>query len=157
MISYQTEELATCAEEINKLLFDHYDEIALNQDTIPLDPAWDVYQSLENQGKLHITTCRKDGLVIGYYVARVDYSPHYKTTLHGFVDVYFIEAQYRKGKVGLSLFLAAEKALRARGVKKLLSGTKLHQSNRTGKSLDASKLFEFLGWTEIERTYAKVL
>jgi len=157
MITYQTEPLATCQHEINQLLFAHYDEIALDQDTIPLDPDWQAYQSLEAQGKLHITTCRKDGVIIGYYVARVDTSPHYKSTLHGFVDVYFILAEYRFGKVGLSLFIEAEKALKHRGVVKLSSGTKIHDSNRTGKSLDASRLFKFLGWREIERLYSKIL
>ena len=157
MITYQTELLDTCQTEINQLLFDHYDEIALDQEAIPLDPDWTAYHSLENQGKFHITTCRKDGLIIGYYAVRVDTSPHYKSTLHGFVDVYFIKAEYRKGKVGLGLFIEAEKALKARGVKKLLSATKLHESNRTGKSLDASRLFDFLGWREIERVYSKLI
>lgn len=157
MITFQSEQLATCWEEINQLLYDHYDEVALDHEAIPLDPDWAAYQNLENLGKLHITTCRRDGKVIGYYVVRVDTSPHYKSSLHGFVDVYFILAEYRQGKVGWTLFAEAEKALKVRGVVKLMSGTKLHTSNRTGKSLDISRLFAFLGWRETERLYTKLL
>lgn len=157
MLTYQTESLATCQAEIAVLLEAHFDEIALDQYDVPLDPDWNAYQALENQGKLHITTCRKDGIIIGYYAARVDTSPHYKSTLHAFIDVYYIKPEYRRGRVGYDLFVKAEAALKGRGVIKAISGTKIHESNQTGKSLDASALFKRLGWRQIESTYAKVL
>lgn len=156
-VTYQVETLSTCQTEINNLLYAHWQEVGLGHDVVPLDPDWPAYQLLENMGMLHILTCRIDGVVRGYHVTRVDVSPHYKSTLHGFVDIYYLSPEYRGGRVGIQLFIEAEKSLKARGVKKLLSGTKQHESNITGKSLDMSKLFERLGWKFIERTYAKVL
>jgi hypothetical protein len=50
---------------------------------------------------------------------------------------------------GANLFASAEHALKARGVRRLFTGTKL--------SRDASRLFERSGWDEAERLFIKYI
>lgn len=149
MISYQSELLATCRDEIETLLPLHYDEIAVNKDVIPLDCNWAAYEKKERDGELHIITVRLDGRLIGYHVSFVTPHLHYKSTLMAFVDVYFLLKEHRRGRIGLGLFQEVEKSLKARGVVKVFSGTKLHS--------DISPLFERLGWHATETLFTKVL
>jgi len=148
-ITYAVEPLADCRTEIEGLLYEHWLEVARDHDVIPLDPDWSEYERLDASGELHLVICRLDGHVIGYYVTIIRPHLHYKSTLHGFVDVYFLKKEYRHGKIGMQLFVEAEKALKQRGVVKLFSGTKTH--------LDVSPLFERLGWKTTETLFTKVL
>lgn len=148
-VTYQTEPLADCREEIAALLKLHWDEVALDHDAIPLDTDWTSYEQMDREGQLAILTARKDGRVIGYHVTIVKPHLHYASTLHGFVDVYFVHPDHRKGMTGVRLFIEAEKALAKRGVVKIFSGTKKH--------LDMSLIFERLGWRPTETLYSKVI
>jgi GNAT superfamily N-acetyltransferase len=76
---------------------------------------------------------------------------HYKSTLHGLVDLYYLLPAYRKGRAGIRLFQEAERALRAWGVVKLQTATKLHAH------LDMSRLLAWLGYTNVEKVYSKLL
>jgi len=128
---------------------DHWLEVARDHDLIPLDPDVDEYARLDATGELQILTCRKDGRVIGYHFTLVRPHLHYKSTLHGFVDIYFVAKDHRKGRIGVELFIEAEKALAKRGVVKVFTATKTH--------LDMSRLFERLGWRPTEMVFTKIL
>jgi hypothetical protein len=121
----------------------------MNRDKIKLEPNMEMYQALDDSGQLHVLTCRKDGQVIGYHVSIVRPHLHYKSSLSAFTDMYFVKKEHRKGMVGVKIFIEAEKSLKARGVEKLFTGTKL--------SLDMGKIFERLGWVETERLYTKYI
>lgn len=127
----------------------HWEEIAINRDTIKLAPDYQSYEAFDDSGALHIVTAREGGKIAGYHISIVKTHLHYKNDLHGFTDVYYISPEYRQGWVGIKLFKYVEKTLKARGVKKLFTGTKLH--------LDMGPLFERMGWHETERLYTKVL
>lgn len=147
--SYQTEHYNDCYVEIDQHLQAHWQEIALDHEAIPLDKDTVEYQRLADSGQLHITTVRKDGLLIGYHASIVRPHLHYKSTLHAFVDVYYIVPAHRNGRVGIQLFIEAEKALKGRGVKKIFSGTKSHKH--------MGPIFERLSWRETETLYSKVI
>jgi hypothetical protein len=149
VITYQTEQYRDCCAEIDAHLLNHWHEIALDHTSVPLDKDEAEYQRLADSGQLHITTVRKDGLLIGYHASIVRPHLHYKSTLHAFVDVYYIVPAHRNGRVGIQLFIEAEKALKARGVKKIFSGTKSHKH--------MGPIFERLGWRETETLYSKVI
>jgi len=149
MITYQMEKMATAIPEMLGIFPEHWEEIALNKETIKLDISLEEYQNLEDSGKLHLVTVRDDGKLVGYYVGFVTFHMHYKSTLMGFTDIYYLQKEYRKGFTGVKLFKFVEKSMKDRGVKVMSAGMKLHHDN--------GKLFEFLGWKEIERTYQKVL
>ena len=148
-ITFAVEDWFDVREEMAPLWPLHWEEVALNRDKIKLDPDFATYDFLANTGQLHIVVARKQGEIIGYHFTMVRPHLHYRTSLSGMTDIYFIAPAHRTGRTPLRLFQFVEKTLKARGVQKLFTGTKL--------SLDAGPLFEFMGWTETERLYTKVI
>lgn len=148
-ITYQQEFLAQVEGEVKPLLDAHWNEIALNQDKIKLNPDWDAYRDLEVQGKLKIFTTRCDSNLIGYFVVIVGHNIHYKDHLFANNDIIYIHKDYRKGFTGVKLIKFAEKCLKEDGVSVLTINTKVHQP--------FDKLLDFLKFRKIERVYSKYL
>lgn len=136
-------------DEMLPLLVRHWREVALNHAEVPLDIDEERYAALDEAGGLHIVTARLDGALIGYHVAIVSTHLHYRSTLHGITDVYYLAPEHREGFTGIRLFKAVEHEMRQLGVRKLFTGTKVH--------LDMSRLFERLGYTRVEYLYSKLL
>jgi GNAT superfamily N-acetyltransferase len=149
VITYQVEQWRDIVAEMEVLWPAHWEEIAINRDSIKLAPDYQSYEAFADSGALHIVTAREAGKIAGYHITIVRPHLHYKNDLHGFTDVYYIQPEHRQGWVGVKLFKYVEKTLKARGVKKLFTGTKLH--------LDMGRIFERLGFHETERLYTKVL
>jgi L-amino acid N-acyltransferase YncA len=149
MITFQTEKWRDALPEMEPILVKHWREIALGHDKVPLDIARDKYQALCDAGVLHIVTARDNGVLVGYHVAIVSGHLHYLSTLHAITDVYFILPGYRRGFTGIRLFKQVEVFMRALGVKKLITATKLH--------LDMGKILIRLGYTPTETTYTKYI
>lgn len=149
MITFAVEDWFDVKGQMAHLWPSHWEEVALNRDTIKLDPDFDTYDWMARNGQLHIVVARKEGVVVGYHFTIVKPHLHYKTSLSGLTDIYYIAPQYRSGRTPLRLFEYVEKTLKARGVEKLFTGTKL--------SLDAGPLFEHMGWTPTERLYTKYI
>lgn len=151
MISYQLEPYDVCKDEIDALLPLHWEEVALDHDTVPLDKDHAAYQEAADAGVLHIVTMRTDGKLTGYIAGFVRGHLHYKSTLHALTDVFFIHPDHRKGWNGVKLFREYERTLKARGVVKLFLATKLHGD------LNISTLLERLGYRLTEKLYSKLL
>lgn len=149
MITFMVEPWSACFGEMSKLWQEHWEEVAINRNSIQLDPDLDEYASLERTGALHVVVARERGAIVGYHISIVRPHLHYRRSLSAFTDVYFLRASHRKGLTGVRLIKAAEETLRARGVQKMFTGTKKH--------LDMGPIFERLGWTETERLYTKVI
>jgi len=148
MITYQTELLDDCLNEIKPYLQDHFEEVATRKEQLGApDMDTEAYYAMESAGQLHIVTARDCGMVIGYHVSFVRPHLHYKHILTAITDVYYVAPEYRKGYLAIKLFREAERTLKARGVKRTFSGTKKHK--------DMGKIFDFLGWEEVERLYSK--
>lgn len=148
-VTFHTEAWPDCVFEISQHWPNHWNEVALHKDAIPLDPDMEEYLRLHNGGQLHCTVARSRGLCVGYAVIILRRHLHYRTSLSGFFDLYYLHPNFRRGWTGVSLFRHVEKVMRQRGVERLFTGTKL--------SLDASKIFERLGWEETERLHTKLL
>lgn len=149
MVTFAVEDWFEVKDQMAHLWPLHWAEVAVNKDVIQLDPDFDAYGAMANAGMLHIVVARKDGEIIGYHFNIVKGHLHYRKSLSAFCDIYYIAPEHRTGRTPLRLFQFVEKTLRERGVQKAFTGTKL--------SLDAGPLFEFMGWTETERTYIKIL
>jgi GNAT superfamily N-acetyltransferase len=147
--TYQEEQWRDIVNEMKVLWPAHWEEIAINRDSIKLAPDYKSYETFADNGSLHIVTARAAGQIVGYHISIVRPHLHYVNDLHGFTDVYYIMPEHRQGWVGVKLFKTVERTLKARGVKKIFTGTKLH--------LDMGRLFERLGFHETERLYTKVL
>lgn len=149
MVTYQVEDWFDCWQEMSALWHEHWEEVALNRDKIVLEPDMDCYAQYASTGALHVVTVRADGRIVGYHISVIRPHLHYKSSLSAFTDVYFLHPDFRHGMAGVRLFKEVESSLKARGVQKMFTGTKL--------SLDMGKIFERLGWHETERLYTKYI
>lgn len=148
-VKYQQEFLSTTVDEAKDLLNSHWEEIALNKEHIKLNPDWEVYQSLEDQGKLKIFTARDNDILVGYFVVVVGVNMHYKDHVFACNDVLYLSKEHRKGFTGIKLIKFAEKCLKNDGVSVLTINTKVHQP--------FDRLMDFLKFRKVERVYSKYL
>lgn len=149
MITTHVEVLANNLEEIKRLLPQHWAELALNQDKVPLDPQYEVYLERERRGELLMVVLREAGEMIGYFLGFIAPGLHYKSCLTCTMDIFFVRPDKRRGRAGIVLFKAVEKELRRRHVDRWFVGTKCRA--------DASALFEYLGFSRVEIYYSKWL
>ena len=150
MLIYAVEPYGALTEEIKPLLQEHWREIAVDRDTIPLHVNVEQYRHLAACGSLVLITARDSVRLVGYIAAIMSNHLHYASTLHAIIDVFWLEPEYRQGRNGLGLFVALEAELARCGVRKVIGQTKLGAA-------DVWPVFKFLGWTETERLYTKVL
>lgn len=148
MITVQLESLAERLEEIKVLLPLHYEELALNQDKVPLVPQYDIYLARERAGQLMMMTLREAGELVGYFIGFIAPGLHYSTCLTCTMDIFYVKKELRgSGLPGLKLFRAVEKECKRRGVQRMFMGSKV--------KADASALFERLGAEKVEVYYSK--
>jgi GNAT superfamily N-acetyltransferase len=148
-MEFSEETLCQCLDEAGPLLIDHWENIALNKDTIALDPLWDTYRKLEETGNLKIITARQEKKLVGYAAYVISPSLHYSDQIIADADVFWLDPDYRKGMAGMRLFKHAEKVLKSYGVTRVLNKVKIH--------FDVGKVFERMGYDPIERVYSKSL
>jgi GNAT superfamily N-acetyltransferase len=147
---FQPEKLADVKAEAMALIERHWREVALDQDTVPLDPDWQMYDKLEAAGVLHIITARtQGGKLVGYSAYLVTGNLHYRSLRVAETDIFYLDPSVRKGFAGLKLIRTAEHYLASVGVNKVVSKVKLH--------VDVGPVFERMGYRPIERVYAKTL
>lgn len=148
-IDYQQEFLNQVRPDAEPLIKLHWDEIALNQDKIKLNPDWEAYQKLEDDNRLKIFTARNGKQLVGYFVVILGANIHYKDHIFASNDIIYLHKDYRKGFVGIRLIKFAEKCLKDDGVSVLLINTKIHRP--------FDKLLERLKFKPIERVYSKFI
>jgi GNAT superfamily N-acetyltransferase len=148
-LTYQQEFLTRVKVECQSLIELHWEDIAINKDTIKLNPDWEAYHTLEDLGKLKIFTARSCGELVGYFVVVSNRSIHYKDHICATNDVIYLHKDHRKGFAGIRLIKFAEKCLREDGVSVLTINTKVHQP--------FDKVLDRLGFNLIERVYSKYL
>jgi|SRR5882672_8977580 len=146
MLSASPEPFAPFLEEVKPLLHDHWLELALDQERVPLDPQYDVYLERDRRGEMSVIALRDAGALVGYAVFFVAPGLHYKTCLTATMDIFWTRPEVRGAMGGVKLFRAAEAELKRRGVQRMFVGSKCHK--------DASFLFERLGYVEVERYYS---
>jgi len=147
MITASVESLTENLEMLKPLFPLHWEELALNKDTVPLDPQYDAYLKRDEAGEVLYVALRDDGKLVGYFVGFIAPGLHYKTCLTCHLDIFYVHPDHRGKRGGVYLFKAVEAECKRRGVQRIFTGSKSHK--------DASKLFEFLGYTEVERYYSK--
>jgi GNAT superfamily N-acetyltransferase len=150
MLSYQVEALGDIFEEVRPLLDLHWEDVALDQETIKLNPNWTIYAKMADNGTLHITTARDEtGELVGYAAYLLSENNHYQQMVQADGDIFWLHPKQRKGMAGVRLLRKAEEFLIECGVKKIINKVKLHK--------DVGIIFERLGYTAIERVYAKTV
>lgn len=155
MLSCQVESLTEKLSEIKPLLPDHWRELALDQEKVPLDPMYERYLDLERQGSLLFVTIRENGHLMGYFLGLIAPSLHYRECLTLTMDIFWLHPDIRDGDsltaidaemISMELFETVGKESKRRGVKRAIYGSKLHK--------DTAALFQALGAIEIERYWS---
>jgi L-amino acid N-acyltransferase YncA len=146
-VTFAVEDYFSCIGEIEKLLESHWLEVGTDRDKIPMDVDKIQYGYLAASGQLHVVVARCAGAVVGYHSSIVKPHLRYKSTLMSFVDVYFLHKDFRRGMTGIKLLKFTEESLKARGVKKIVTSTKL--------SLDMTPLWKRLGYKPVETVLSK--
>ena len=149
MITFCVERLHDELDNLKKFFPLHWEELALNKDSIPLDPQYDVYLTREDRGEVMFICARENGEIVGYFVGFVAPGLHYKTCLTLTMDIFWIHPSKRGGRAGINLFKFVEQEAKNRGVQRMFMGSKMHK--------DVGWLFEKLGYTEVERYYSKMV
>jgi len=147
-ISYQVESYSSCIEEMKLLYQEHYEELSVTK-MFTLSPSYDTYIQLDKLNLLCTVTCRVAGNLVGYILAIISPSLHYSSMLIASEDIYFLKKEYRKGRTGINMFKYFEKQMKNRGVNRIMITTKVHKDN--------SKLFEYLGYSFVEKLFSKVI
>jgi GNAT superfamily N-acetyltransferase len=145
----QVEPFSQIFAEVKPLVERHWEEIALNKDSVVLDPDWQRYIAMERLGQLSIVTVRAQGRLVGYCCMVIQPGLHYRSCLEARMDVFWLAPEYRGRMGGVRLFRAVEAELKRRGVRRMFVGSKLHK--------DSSRLFEAMGYKPIEHWFSKML
>lgn len=149
MLTCHVESFEERLDELKVLLPDHYRELALNQDQVPLDPQYEIYIDNERKGGLLFVVLRDAGEMVGYYIGFLAPGLHYKTCLTCITDIFYVKPEKRDGTAGIKMFRFVEKELKRRGVQRWFTGSKVAH--------DASALFDFLKFERVEIFYSKWL
>ncbi|HEY2538226.1 MAG TPA: GNAT family N-acetyltransferase [Stellaceae bacterium] len=148
-ISFQAEAFFDVIEEAKPLLQRHWEEIALDKASVPLDPDWDRYREFDKKNGLSVVTARVNGELVGYCCMILSMGLHYKTTPEAIMDIFWLAPEVRGRMGGVRLFRAVEKELQRLGIRRVNVGSKLHK--------DVSRLFLALGYQPIEMWFSKLL
>jgi N-acetylglutamate synthase-like GNAT family acetyltransferase len=149
MLVFAQEAWPDVVDEMKPLFVRHWQEIGVDRDVVLMDMDYEMYDKYHEIGYLKIVTVREAGKLVGYCMALLCTHLHYRSTLFGLGDLYYIAPEHRKGSAGLRMFMEMEKLMRSLGAKKLTTITKMHH--------DLSPMFEKLGWKSVEKTFSKVL
>lgn len=151
--TYQRERWPALRDEMMPLVREHWREVAIDHDRVPLDIDDERYTELDECEALRIITVRREGVLIGYHFAIFGPHLHYRSTPHYITDVYYIAPSCRHGITAMRLFEAVERDARSLvqpgQVVKFYTAVKLH--------LDQGPLFERLGYRPTERLYTRVI
>lgn len=137
-MTFQWERFSKIHRELLPLFQRHYDEIALDRDIIPLDPDWNYYAAVEQNGLLHILTARaaSNRKLAGYVFNIVGTHNHYKSTLFCNTEMFYLHPHFRKGWQPVKMFLENLRGLETFGVEIAVISFKLNFENaRVGKLL----------------------
>jgi hypothetical protein len=154
MITYQVENLTSHLEELKPLLMQHWHELALDQDKVPLDPLWEIYLQKDTEGGVLFVTARDAGRLIGYFVGFVGPGLHYRTCKTLQIDIFWLHPEFREDSLSYvegemvadALVTKVIDEAKSLHVQRMFAGSKLHK--------DSGVLFERHGGVEIERYFS---
>lgn len=141
-MDFAHESFPNVKHEIKPLLEEHWKEIALHTDDIKLEPNWNAYSRMADQGALRIYTARKNEKLVGYFVVFVLPSMHYMRHLFANNDILFLKKSERKGTTGIRLIKFAVEELTKEGVTLINVNVK--------KKQDFGPVMERIGFEHIE-------
>ena len=114
MITIQQEMVADFLEELKELVYNHHDEVEDNE--WKLDPDYEAYVALNEEGSIIYHTVRDDGKLVGYSGDFVTINLHYRGKLCSHNDLIYMLPDYRHLQITDLLVHEVEASLKALGV-----------------------------------------
>ena len=153
-VEFQRENFSAVAREAIPLMRQHWREIALYQNRVPLEPNFEYYFAHERTGNFILLTARSNGVLVGYIANMVGPHPHYMTTIWANNDLFWLDPAYRAGMTGVKLFLKMDELLKSLGVKVNNYIPKLHFEKERG---GVQKILLRLGYEPIGMQLGKYI
>jgi GNAT superfamily N-acetyltransferase len=138
--------------DIKVLLPQHWKELALYQDDIPLAPDYDFYKRADFAGMLAFFAIRhvESHDLVGYAVYFIKAHHHYLGQRWAISDIFWLHPDLRNGGVGKWMFAYVENELKKLGA--VVMHTTLKKEHPA-----AAYVLEALGHTQVELGYSKKL
>ena len=125
---------------------EHYEEASVR--TNELNPNWDMYMLLDQEGHLGMYTARNpEGELVGYMVVVADNSLHSKETCIATTDSLYIRPEDRTPFAGLRFLSYVERDLASKGI------TSLSVASSERKPI--GNLLSYMGFDVLETVYYK--
>lgn len=149
---FQRENYGQIVHDIKALIPSHHQELALYQDSIPLDPDYLFFKRADDAGLCVIISARtrNEDILRGYAIYFIKNHHHYSMHKWGTSDLFWLHPDERNVGNGRALFEEVERALRQMGV------TVMHTTLKTSHPA-AKYLLESMGHTLVEFGLSKRL
>lgn len=154
-LTLQWERFSPIVKQFPPVFKEHWREIALDQDQIPLEPNYDLYLNADLVGVLQVLTVRFGVLLVGYVFTMVGPALHYNSTIMAEVDMYWLDPAFRSGWTGVKMFTEVIRKMREVGAKKLFISEKIHFHNENDRRVGL--LLKRLGFAPVEIKHAMTL
>jgi len=128
MITAQIESFERALPELTPLFEQHWRDLALMQNRVPLAPQYGEYIRREREGSMTLATVRKDGGIVAYYTVQIAPGLHYSQTLTAHMDMMYIVENMKGRGLAFPLLRCVERELKRRHVKVWYSGWKAGKS-----------------------------
>jgi len=143
------------AKELPPLFKQHWREFGRDREDVLLDPDWDAYMADAIAGRLRVLTARDGDALVGYVFNIVGSHRHYRSTLHGMVDMYWLDRRYRGGWAWVKIFRRNDEEMKKAGVVRMNVAENLLARGVRGRLMRV--IFKRLGYKAVDVTYRKML
>src|SRR3546814_11244545 len=104
MLTAHVESLTEHLDALKPFFPLHWEELALNQKQVPLDPNYAIYLARDEAGEVLLVTLRKAGTIVGCFLGFIAPGLHYQTCLTRPLDIFFVLPDTRGNGACLILF-----------------------------------------------------
>ena len=149
-IEVKEESLKDCLDEMKPIFDLHWDEVAVHKESIKLNPDYEKYLQMANDGGVKAFIAREDGRLIGYAIFIIAKNLHYSDHIYAHNDVVYLEKGRRGSGLAIDIFKYSEATL-----KENYDVDVVNVSMKVAFPFD--DLMKHLGFEYIERTYSKFI
>lgn len=144
-LEFAVEAYLDVVDEMQLLYAANWAETGHDGDSLDVD-----YEAFEQAAhSLHVSVARENGVLVGYHAVRLTKSWKQKNTLVGLTSMLYLKRSARKGFNGVKFLKFTENALREAGVNRFITTATTRNP--------FYRVLEWLGFSELERVYTKVL
>ncbi len=143
MITYAQERLVAAMDDMRTMVPEQYKHTG--DPTLPLDPNWQVYSTLETRGAAALFIARDASRPVGYSTALLHPHMNSKQVLVGTISTYYVEECQMRGLIMRQLLRTACDWLTEKGAQRVYAETEYNHS--------AGNLLERMGFTPVKIGY----